>query len=170
MDGGSEPLSVSRPPGGRVGFTLLEVLVVFSLLSALSGLVWLAAGPSRFAGEGRERAREAALRGAQWLQGRLLQAREEGRNFRFRVSLADRLPYLEIRWEDTGLWERYDSGENAWFRGEGPARWAFYSTKWHTLSPGMVLYVFSDRESSPAAVAFIVISPACRVSVVREGP
>ena len=139
------------------------------VLGVLWGVALGGSGSRRFAAEGTDRAREAAFRGAQWLQALLVRAQGEGRALSLRISQGARRPYLEACWTDTGIWERHYTDEVCWFLGEGGGTWILYNPKWHTLSPGFTLRAYATSEGGPRSVASLVVSPLCRVSLVPSG-
>lgn len=155
----------------RKAFTLVELLVVFSIIAVLAGTFSLnsVAGMMQ-KGSPQSIARESADL-ARWINGRMYKATLEKRSFSFRsLPCSTPVQWIIIRWADTGELEKYDSQGNCYFTIRGSAvSNAVYNPYFHTVTPGFTLKVV-ESPSKTTALKYIRVSVYGRVSVTDDPP
>ena len=86
-----------------------------------------------------------------------------------RISSAAPQARIKVSWSSPGGEDVYDGRGNAWFLNHSSkAAFCTYSPRWNTISPAFTIRVTASP-GKYSALAYIVVSPYCRVSY-RDTP
>ena len=136
----------------RKAFTLIELIVVLAIIAILAASLSLGSLPEMMEkGSLQSIARESTDL-ARWINTRMYRATLEKRSFSFRsLPCSTPVPWIIIRWADTGELEKYDTQGNGYFTVRGSAVTnAVYNPYFHTVTPGFTLKVVQSPSKTTA--------------------
>lgn len=156
---------------GSKGFSLIELMVVLCILSAVAGTVTVTSSLASVKQGTDECVIREAKRFERWLNNRFHKALLYRRSFNFK-SLPCSTPasYIQIIWNDTNETEIYNPEGNCYFTVRGSAvKNSTYSPQWHTVSPAFTLKALRSPDDKET-VKFIRISLYSNVRVTDDPP
>ena len=143
---------------GRAAFSLIELLIVLTLLAAVGTITWgIRWTPS---------ARLVAERAQSWLYGVLAQSDRSGLPFSLRVEARSRLAALWSKGGGTETWRVVEGCSLRRLASAGGPSDIAYSPQWGTFTPALTLEIVG----SGGDVHYLILSGQGRIRTSKVPP